>query len=413
MSRRYQTVVVWVLGIVYFINLPGYSSVIKSGIPQVFNVYTFLLLLLPIALRVASNRALLNTVLTNPLVYWCGAYLLIACLWFPFSGHSTIEMEVFKFRILMVLEVAGFLLLFSEPWSAMLARRVVVIACLIAVALNLVDFGSPGLFVPLDEPGAVPGRGAGFYINANRAGGALAIGFALGMGAVNIRWRAFFAAAIFAGIAATFSRSAAIALFVAIIITWRTGVLSLKQMVVAVLTFGVAAGLAIAGVLADSTWTDVVDIENVLGRLPFFSHPLEAPDFSTEDRLLAGRTGLEYLGDRPLLGHGIGSTYVWRFHVSTHNMYLYYLVEYGVVGLILFPALIWVCVRGSRPPMRPWLLAWAAALVILGFFTHNAAEEPFFVMSYALAASLSSISRREPLALLGVSAPKTEVTVGS
>lgn len=394
MLRRYQTAVVWVLGIVYFINLPGYSAAIESGIPRVFTVYTFVVLLLPVAFRVAQNRRLLNNVLTNPLIYWCLAYLLIACIWFPFSGHSAVEQQVFKYRILMVLHIFGFLLLFSEPWSVDLARKVVVVACLIAAALNLVDLANPGLFVPLDEEVANPGRGAGFYINANRAGGALVIGFALGIGVVGNRWRTLFAAAVLAGMLATFSRSSALALLVVILIAWRAAVLSPKQLVIAALAVTAIAGVAIMSLLGDTGWTDVANVDNIVARLSFFSNPLGATDYSAVERSMAARTGLEYLGDRPLLGHGIGSTFAWRFPVSTHNMYLYYLVEYGIVGLILFPALIWACVRGARPPMRPWLLAWAAAMLTLGFFTHNAGEEPFFLLSYALAASMASVSRR-------------------
>jgi len=396
MLRRYQTAIIWVLGIVYFINFPGYASVVvDSGVPRVFNVYTFVVLLLPIAFRVASTPRLLNAVLTNPLLYWCLVYLLIACIWFPFSGHSSVEQQAFASRARMVLYVLGFLLLFSEPWSLDLARKAVVIACVIAAALNLVDFADPGLFVPLDEEFANPGRGAGFYINANRAGAALAIGFALGMGAVGNRWRVLFAAALLAGILVTFSRSAAIALFVVILIAWRGAVLSPKQVIVAVLGVTALAGIAVITLVSDSAWTDVANVDNMVARLSFFMDPLGTPDYSTVERSLAARTGLEYFADRPLLGHGIGATYAWRFNVSTHNMYLYYLVEYGVVGLLLFPMLIWVCVRGSRPPMRAWLLAWAAAMFTVGFFTHNAGEEPFFVLSYALAASMTSVSQRD------------------
>src|SRR3954452_23151899 len=98
LARRYHASALLLLVVVYYINLPGYSSTIKSVVPKVFGVYTFLLLLLPIVFAAISERKLFSSIARSPLTYWCYGYLLIALIWFPLSGHSNVEQEVFKNR---------------------------------------------------------------------------------------------------------------------------------------------------------------------------------------------------------------------------------------------------------------------------------------------------------------------------
>jgi O-antigen ligase len=389
LSRRYHAFVLVLLVVVYFINLPGYSATIESPLPRLFGAYTFLMLLLPVAYGVVADPKRFKDIASNPLTYWCYGYLVLALLWFPLSGHSLPEQEAFKNRIASVLYMIGFLMLFSTPWSFSLARKAIAFGLVIAAVLHVIDFAMPGLFVPVDEQFANPGRAAGLYMNANRAGAAIVLGFIVAWGVIGPRWRVPFLIVTLAGVALTFSRAATLALLLAFLILGRFGQVTLRQVGIAVALFS-AAFLGIFGTVlltGDLEWVAMLNVENIVERIEFFADPFSQQSFSTNERQLAALAGLRHLAEQPLLGHGIGATYAWRLPVSTHNIYLYYAVEYGVLGLLVFPLLILACVVRADVSAKPWVTAWACVIAFFGLFTHNALEDSAFLILYAVLAS--------------------------
>jgi O-antigen ligase len=389
LSHRYHPFVLVLLVVVYFINLPGYSATIDSPLPRLFGAYTFLMLLLPIAYGVVADPKRFKDIASNPLSYWCYGYILLALLWFPLSGHSIPEQEAFKNRIASVLYMMGFLMLFSTPWSFALARKAIAFGVVIAAVLHVIDFAMPGLFVPLDEQFANPGRAAGLYINANRAGAAIVLGFIVAWGVVAPRWRVPFLVATLTGVALTLSRASIFALLLAFLILGRFGQVTLRQIGIAGALF-CGAFLGILGTIffaGDLEWVALLNVENIIERIEFFTDPFSQQSFSSNERELAAQTGLQYFADQPLLGHGIGATYTWRFPASTHNIYLYYAVEYGAFGLLVFPSLIIACIVRAGANAKPWVTAWACVIAFIGLFTHNALEESAFLITYAVLAS--------------------------
>ena len=97
--------------------------------------------------------------------------------------------------------------------------------------------------------------------------------------------------------------------------------------------------------------------------------------------------------DNPLFGNGIGSTDLWAELVSTHNMYLYLMADYGILGIILYPLLVLVTVWHSHKEVRSIALAFASFALMWGFFSHNIMSEYYSLIAFALMASMSYQSR--------------------
>jgi O-antigen ligase len=95
------------------------------------------------------------------------------------------------------------------------------------------------------------------------------------------------------------------------------------------------------------------------------------------------------VGAHPLLGNGLASTVTWQYPVSTHNIYLYFAADYGLIGLFVFPGLVLAACYARGGSGSPIHTAAAAALLCLGLFSHNIATVYPVAMFMALLSTLS------------------------
>jgi O-antigen ligase len=265
------------------------------------------------------------------------------------------------------------LVIFSHPAAVIAARRALVIAVLLAVALNVFEAFEPGLF------SGISGRSGGFYVNPNRSALALVLGTALCIDVVPARLRSAFFLATTLGMILTFSRAGFLchaALTAALLIRRR---LSVLRTVVIIATVAVAAGLAVgfdrfANAVASS---DILN-ENTEARLRF-----DVNDASSAERQVVLRKAASMFIDAPLVGNGIGASVLWDASASSHNVFANMAVDHGIVGLavaiLLIVALAW---RSGAGPL------FAIIVGVFGMFSHNILEERYALLSYALAAML-------------------------
>jgi O-antigen ligase len=387
--------VVVILTGVYFVNIPTYVAVMQTPIPRLFTTASFLLLLAPVVYVVLRDPERRQTLGGCALLYWCYGFALLTLVGFFFSVQSMPELQWFQRRLVSILYLLGFLLLFSAPWSHRLARQSVAVAVIVGVLLNVYDFANPGQLIPIDMEFANPGRAAGLYLNANRSGLALLLGLIISLNVIPRRWQTPCLVAASTGIMLTFSRAAVLGLVVALgcfaFLRW----LSWRQICIAGSTG--LAGVALIGFVVlqqfDSEWVLRVNAENIAQRIDYFAGPFSSRDASANERMLVAWTGLKYFSDSPLIGHGVGFTHVWRFGTSTHNMYLALAVEYGFLGLLVFPLLIVAMISRAGVSARPWVITAGGVIAVVAFFTHNALDEFPFLILYAIT-SLSRLADR-------------------
>ncbi len=245
------------------------------------------------------------------------------------------------------------------------------------------DFFFPGLFVPSDSEFYNAGRGAGFFVNANKAG--FAAVFVLVFSAFAARSRIMIATLTLctAWVLFTLSRSAILAFLVVLAILISTGKLRLRD-----LLLPAALGVAL-------TATGVVyllaiqpeGIGNIEERIEWATAPTQIRDQAGEERKVVASNALRALTDSPLVGNGFG-TPLKLFGRPPHNLYLGFAADYGVLGLVALIGLylaMYIDWRHAGAPesLRAPLYSWLAATAFLSLFYDETIGITEFVFSAA------------------------------
>jgi O-antigen ligase len=284
------------------------------------------------------------------------------------AGFSDYDfLRAFGLQVHFLGTLLSFLVIFDDAEIIWLAKQCVAVAVLGGVALNLYEVVNPGTF------SSVTGRAAGLYVNSNESGIALVFGLLVSLPAIGRKWRELFILLTFMGVAATFSREAVLSLLVLLIGASWAQMLSARRLLLGVglcvilfAVFGVAQMMRQNKVLASDT----------LSRLSF-----DSGDASVSDRLRVAERAIEVFEAHPLLGQGFGTASYWTDE-QTHNLYLSFMADYGILGLLVIPAMAWSLRR------KAWdSYTFAVVLLLWCLFDHNLFSDSFALISLAIQAN--------------------------
>ena len=357
----------------------------KSPLPPLPFVVVLFIATLPL-LAFADDHTLVAT----PLLWWFVLYGGVIVGWFLWTQPTTDSFQILRTRFVGILFVLTVLVNLAVGQISTEARRLVCALVVIGVGLNIYEFFHLGTF------SNVLGRAAGFYVNPNISGSSLLAGMTVGVGVVPSRWRAGFVLFALLGVALTISRGAL--LCAGVVLT----VLSAKRLVSArslLLTFAVLFVTALA-VIGITNQLDKVESAYELTstqwlRLGIGSGPLAEGDELSNSlrREVAEKSWTAFL-QRPFTGEGTGMT-----GDTTHNMYLMFAAEHGIIGLLLFPLLPLSLLATPRARKSPETLAFASFLLLWGLFSHNVLEEFPLLFCIALASQPLADPHRHSAAL--------------
>ena len=311
--------------------------------------------------------------LAKPVVYWVLGTLALYTLGmivrtfdYPGGIPDYIFLRAFGLQIHFLVTLLALVVIFDDLEIVWSAKKAIAVATMIGVALNLYEVFFPGTF------STVVGRAAGLYGDSNESGMALALGLLISLPAVERRWRESFIMVTFAGIAATFSREAVLALLIIVIAAVIVRALSPRRLLI---TVGVSALLfATLGVAQMMRENKVLGADN-MSRVTFGSR-----DASLRDRLRVAEKALTVFEENPFLGQGFGTAAYWNDE-QTHNLYLSLMADYGIIGLFVIPALVWSVRR------RSWdSYAFAVIMLLWCFFNHNVFSNSFALITLAIQA---------------------------
>lgn len=383
----------------FYANIPIYLVLVGySSTPPSFWIGLFAaVILLSLTSKLFARDQVSEITCSKPLLYWAFFFIMINLVSFFFSDPSEIVIKTLERRILSAFVILLFFTALEDDGGLQRkVRWVLLLAVLIAIADNIYDFMNPSLFVPLDNEFANPGRAAGFYLNANQAGAALVLGMILTIELLPKKIRTLYLYIVLIGILLTFSRTALIGWILVTLILLFQNVLNKKQFI---------AGIAIATfiillILNQLTEIDLIDklseginLPNITERIDWISNPLTTEDASLDERRVVFKRAWEMFLNHPLIGNGIGSTLTWNEEISTHNTYLYFMADYGVIGLFILPLLLLASIWRASGEARQTALPFLAFVTLFGFFSHNIVEEYYFLISFAIMASMSARSR--------------------
>jgi O-antigen ligase len=264
------------------------------------------------------------------------------------------------------------------------------VAFCIAVLLNLFEVVAPNTF------STSPGRSAGFYINPNLSAAMVGLLFIL---SARFDSRTFSARdvgllyAMAAGVLPTYSRTA-ILLTVPLAMTYLF--FRLRQTTITL--FGVLTGVGgffmliyvlqwvIARASTEYAYNQLLSLMS--------GDPLSA--YQSERGDLAARF-FSMIGENPFLGHGVST--VVHLEEGPHNQYIALLVDYGVLGLLVFIAIVgWSAVTLARAlwfsgararELTLEIFVGLSFLTLIAFSSHNLLSAlPFGVFFGVLSAQL-------------------------
>jgi hypothetical protein len=264
----------------------------------------------------------------------------------------------------------GFLLtcvvIFDDAIVLKLTKQAIVVATLGSVVLVVSDV----LFASLHFSN-ISGRGAGLYVQPNSAGMAIVFGCLIGIKTIRRGWpKDLFVMTCVVGVVATFSRQAALSLAVILVAGSLGRALSLRRL----LLVGVAGMALFTAKNLASTFADKDILTNdTRARLS-----LDWSDSSTMDRSRLAYKTLEKFEDAPLLGQGFGTTNYWADEPS-HNAYLNFMADCGIVGALVIPGLV-LSVRRKTWDSN----AFSAMFLVWGLVSHLVLTELFALITIAV-----------------------------
>lgn len=389
----WQRLVVVALVLIIYSNLPRFLFDRGiGGIPPALVTLSFSAAVFPLLLMRAST----GRILRSPLMLWGIAYLCLVQSSFFWGDQSEVAVGGVFRAWLSVASLMVFRLALDGEGATALARRAVVVVTLLAVGINLFEVLHPGVFSNF------PGRSAGLYMNPNISGSAIVYGLVLGLEAIPPRARPWYALVTGLGVLATLSRTAIIVwtlvtgvLFLsgALRATWRTylaGAAIILLIFVALPSGTVARGFALVEFLGGGK----------VGRLGIGGTDQFLGGASVASRSEVAREAWRLFQDRPLLGHGPGATREMGEDQSTHNMYLKFLAEQGLLGFLLYPGALIAALWGIPRSRRAFTVAFSLAWMLYGLVSHNEFELPHIVLALALAAAIAGDGRCAPSAFL-------------
>jgi len=291
--------------------------------------------------------------------------------------------------------------IFWEPGAIRLARKMLVGGVLFAVTLNVYELFAPMSFSPL------PGRSAGLYMNPNLAGEALVLGMILSVTVLSPRYRGLYILLTGVGILSTVSRGGIFAWVVSVAGLMLMRGISLKDLFLPGF-LGVVLGILVILPRLDqllTTWerTGVLNA-NVLTRLEWSIDPFGVSDHSSWERKYLVRQAWDKISERPFLGSGTGSSR--EAAVPPHNQYLSFMLEHGVIGIIILPMLILAAIWDARGESRSIGIIFGCVFMMLSLFSHTVLNTAYSLLLISLMAAMAAMSRKQESQITGTTERK-------
>ncbi len=344
-----------------------------------------------IAFKIPNSLGKLGS---TPIYRWILFYLIIAFIWVLLPNAQATQREVRLIVLSLIFLFIMTLLISFDDNKLTVTRKAILTITIFTIAGNITEFFIPDLFSDLDSGYNITGRSAGLYLNANTSGEAIILGMILSYSMLDKKYRTFFLVASLLGVISTFSRTAIASWFIVVAILSYGKVID-KKNIAMVLGSLVLVGIFIVPFVIGYIEANLEagTVKNLMTRLNFFSSKSQGLDGSQQHRLEVAKAALESFANNPLIGAGIAHTSHWEFPISTHNIYLKLMAEYGIVGVFIYPLLILSTVWKARSEVIAIARAFFIYMFIIGFTTHNSLDAHHLLIAFAVMTNLTYHSR--------------------
>jgi len=386
----FYKLIVFLNAILLFGNVLNYNDR-KSWTIMDLKYWTFVNLgLVAILILLDFKNQLKN--LQRPIFKWVAFFLAVNCIWGFFSivvyGNYPVKgADQFNQNMVAILNVFC-LFIFIYPESVYeFARKCVLLLGIFGVGMNIYDFL---LFDP-EQFGPIIGRGAGFYYNATDSSFILCFGFVIAKDLVPSPLRLLYVAWLAVGIVLTQSRGGIGMFGLLLIFNFFSGKFPLSSIFTFVIVGGLALYVGYNYGLKDYQ-KEIIEytrsFDNIAKRVQSL---LTSTSRATEDdRVIVFREYVNLYKQKPILGNGIGAAvsneWVGDTHaISSHNQFLNYMVDFGLMGMVLMLSFIWCMLyyKGTFL-LYPDGLTFLFMFLIFANSNHLMFNTPCFLFTYAM-----------------------------
>ncbi|WP_310482248.1 O-antigen ligase family protein [Chamaesiphon sp. VAR_48_metabat_403] len=378
---RYQYLLSIAATLLFFSDFPDYvfTAKITSIVPLVW-ISIIAVLSLPFIKKIGN--------IPRPLLLWMLFYIFISILSLMTISADEISFTDFRAKALSVLFIVMMYALFQQR-SITHIKITILLVVLMSVGNNLFELLNPKVFTEVNV-----GRPAGFFVDPNKAGCALMLGMLMSVTVVKKQFRWIFVLIAGVGIMATFSRGAILGWLICTILLVAGRVLCERRrtiLVPAIILVVFLASLNPLKLMTDYFKGDPTGANwDIVNRLEEFQNPSLSED-SAMDRQAVAVGAWMMFGNSPFWGNGLASTRKWMIaDISTHNMYLYYMADHGIVGILFLPGAILAVVYKNRGEQQIILICFAVFLSLWGFFSHEVLAERYTLSTIALLAAMNT-----------------------
>jgi hypothetical protein len=362
---RYATVVVFAMTALFF---SGYAYTgVELGLSI---VRPWMWLFVFAGLTIPMNLSLIRKRLTiTPILVWAYCLLAVMILWSVIAPSPAAAIDkIIAFGLFMATVILAMTMLRTEA-----ARRVA------AKAVFLVVIGSAVTNLVMASMGT--NRPSGLYSNPNTSGYALVMGMIVTHLFVPPKYRFLYQIFVLAGVFVTESRASLILWAVSVILIYvlnREKQHQNRWVVGTMVVLGLVALSPVGGNLLDN----MGDSSGEESRLLSLGSREELKD---DSRVELVNLAIDEIREHPILGQGTGKATVIQDNkeFGTHNMYLAMMMQFGVLGVVVMPALALI-VLGRSSSRWQFSVPFAVLLIIASFFNHNLLDQWHFGYLLAL-----------------------------
>lgn len=319
---------------------------------------------------------------------WCLSYLLITFIYYTLFPVSEFSSKVLLERSFATGFLIATVVILADSEVLIKTRYALLVATLIGVLNNLFQFFNPSAFL-----GLVEGRATGLYLDPNDCASALTLGMIFTLDLLKPKYRMPWVLTVGLGVALTLSRGGLLTWMIVVIAFSVTRLITVKQLMVWILGISMCLFLFIQMELqADGSGILELLDSNALGRLESITEGSTIEDPAAIERQEVAKKAWELFLERPLLGNGIGAMQdytITGFTVSSHNMFLLYLAEYGFLGIFILPLIIYASLYSARGSTRKLGTVFALCVLLSSLFAHTILDMRHYLMMFAVMTVMS------------------------
>jgi O-antigen ligase len=325
-------------------------------------------------------------------IVWIWIFLCFTIFNFFYSSQSVNALQNLISRNESAALLISFIILFifQQENGIRTAQFALLAVMLFGVIMNVIEFVTPQGW------SNVSGRSAGLYVDPNISGVMLVLAMVASVSLISkTGMRLLYCLVAGIGIILTFSRGAWILWALAMMALGGTGHFMIIGKKYAAFLLGGVVGFILYSLFSGGFVEVFTDLglsahldENTLQRLGAEGETFE--DSSAKARAHVAVKAWQEIQEHPLLGYGLGFT---RGHewggLGTHNMYLAWAVEGGLLGLAVYVSLLLVLWHVSKSIGKVLI----ALLSVYSLVNHNILDWPATLLIFALSAGIGKLQR--------------------